>query len=279
MEQKYIELQKIATKIRKNAIRAVAAAGSGHPGGSLSAADILTVLYFDEMNINLNNPTWEDRDRFVLSKGHATPGLYGTLSERGYFEEALLDSFRQVDSILQGHPALGKIPGVDMSTGSLGQGLSAANGMALAAKLDNKQYRVYAILGDGELQEGQVWEAAMTAAHYQLDNVCIFIDFNGLQIDGDIETVMNPCPIDDKFKAFGWNVININGHDYSQIIDALAMAKKTKGKPTAIIAKTVKGKGVSFMENDYAWHGTAPNAEQTKKANEELDQLLQKLEG
>ena len=271
------ELQTVATRIRKNAIRAVAAAGSGHPGGSLSAADILAVLYFNEMNINPNDPTWEDRDRFVLSKGHATPGLYGTLSARGYFSEDLLDGFRQADSKLQGHPALGKIPGVDMSTGSLGQGLSAANGMALAGKLDQKNYRVYAILGDGELQEGQVWEAAMTTAHYKLDNLCIFIDYNGLQIDGDVHTVMNPSPIDKKFEAFGWNVISIDGHNYEEILGALQQAKEMKEKPTAIIAKTIKGQGVSFMENDYTWHGTAPNAEQAAQAFKELDEKLKEL--
>jgi transketolase len=230
------------------------------------------------MNVDPKNPKWPDRDRFVLSKGHCSPGLYGALAEKGYFPAEAVTTFRQVDSFLQGHPDMKGVPGVDMSTGSLGQGICAANGMALAAKLDNKSYRVYSILGDGELEEGQVWEAAMFAAHYKLDNLTAFVDFNGLQIDGDISKVMSPLPIDDKFKAFGWNVIVIDAHDYNQIEDAINQAKNTKGKPTMIIAKSVKGKGVSYMENQAGWHGSAPNKEQYEQAIKELNEQLAKLE-
>lgn len=267
------ELKKIAAQVRKNAIEAVYNANSGHPGGSLSAADILTVLYFDEMNIDPKDPKKEDRDRFVLSKGHCTPALYGTLAERGFFSKGELKKFRSIDSYLQGHPDMKGVPGVDMSTGSLGQGISAANGMAVAAKLNKKDYRVYAVLGDGELEEGQVWEAAMFAAHYKLDNLTIFVDFNGLQIDGEIEKVMSPLPIDKKFEAFGWNVIVIDGHDLEAIRNAIDSGKNTKGKPTAVIAKTVKGKGVSFMENESKWHGNAPNKEQYEQAIKELSEI------
>ena len=250
-------LARVAYKIRKNAVTAVYSAASGHPGGSLSIADIMSVLYFDEMNIDPQNPKNPDRDRFVLSKGHCTPALYGTLAERGFFPVEDLKTFRQIDSILQGHPDMKHIPGVDMSTGSLGLGISAACGMALAGKIDKKDYRVYSVLGDGEIEEGQVWEAAMYAAHYKLDNLCAFIDSNGLQIDGPTKDVMNSDPIDEKFKAFGWNVIVIDAHDIQAIKDALAAAKTVKGQPTAIVAKSVKGKGVSFMENNVSWHGSA----------------------
>ncbi len=268
-----------ATKIRKHAIDAVFSAGSGHPGGSLSIADILSVLYFDEMNVKPENLTDPDRDRFVLSKGHCSPALYGTLAEKGFLGAEELKTFRQIDSRLQGHPVMNKVPGVDMSTGSLGQGISCAGGMALAGKVDKKDYRVYAVLGDGELQEGQVWEAAMFIAHYKLDNLTAFVDFNGLQIDGDITQVMNPTPIDAKFEAFGWHVIKIDGHDYDQIKAAIKEAKETKGKPTVILSKTVKGKGVSFMENEAMWHGQAPNQEQYDKAISELNAKLEELEG
>lgn len=264
------ELKEIALNIRKDVVRMTHSAKSGHPGGSLSACEIMTTLYFKEMRIDPNNPKWEDRDRFVLSKGHATPVLYSTLSQRGFFPKEELLNFRKIDSILQGHPDMKGIPGVDMSTGSLGQGLAAANGMALAAKLDNKDYRVYALVGDGEIQEGIIWEAAMLAAHYKLDNLTVFLDHNGLQIDGLNRDVMNVEPIDKKFEAFGWNVIKIDGHDFEQIIEAIDKSKKAKEKPTIIIAKTVKGKGVSFMENQANWHGTAPNDEQAQKAFAEL---------
>ncbi len=276
--EKINQLAITATKIRKHALDAVYHAASGHPGGSLSIADILSVLYFDVMNVDANNPHDENRDRFVLSKGHCSPGLYGALAEKGYFPKEDVKNFRKIDSYLQGHPDMKGVPGVDMSTGSLGQGISAANGMALTAKLYEKDFRVYAVLGDGELQEGQVWEAAMFAAHYKLDNLIAFVDFNGLQIDGDIAKVMSPLPIDEKFKAFGWNVIVIDGHNYQQIMDAIASAKETKGKPSLIMAKTVKGKGVSFMENEAGWHGSAPNKEQYEQAISELDALLSKLE-
>ena len=265
-----LELEKMANEIRKDIVTAVHSAKSGHPGGSLSSADIFTYLYFEEMNVDPTNPKWEDRDRFVLSKGHVAPGLYSTLAEKGYFEKDLLMTLRKYGSPLQGHPDMKKLPGVDASTGSLGQGLSIANGMALAGKLGKKDYRVYALLGDGEQQEGQVWEAAMTAAHYGLDNLCAFLDSNGLQIDGEVEKVMNVAPLDEKWRAFGWHVIEINGHDFKEIFDALDEARTVKGKPTMVIAKTVKGKGVSFMENLASWHGSAPNAEQAEKALEEL---------
>lgn len=270
------ELKQVAKNVRVNIIEAVASAKSGHPGGSLSVADILTVLYFDKMNINPENPKWEDRDRLVLSKGHVAPALYSVLAERGYFPKEELLKLRKFDCslqqgcMLQGHPDMKSTPGVDMSTGSLGQGLSAANGMALAAKLDNKNHKIYVILGDGEVQEGQIWEAAMSAAHYKLDNVIAVLDFNGLQIDGSNEEVMNINPIDEKFAAFGWHVIKTDGHDLEAFGASVDVAKTIQGKPTVIIAKTAKGKGVSFMENKAEWHGTAPNEEQRKAAIEEL---------
>ena len=264
------ELKEIARKIRINIVKQVYLARSGHPGGSLSIADILAVLYFKEMNVDNNNPKMEDRDRLVLSKGHCAPALYATLALKGFFDIKELDKFRKVGSILQGHPDMKKIPGIDMTTGSLGQGLSAANGMAIAGKLDNKNYRVYAILGDGEIEEGQIWEAAMTSSKYKLDNLCVFVDNYNLQIDGTIDKVINPYPIDKKFEDFGFNVININGHEIKEIEDALNSAKECKGKPTAIIAKTIKGKGVSFMENKVEWHGKAPNEEEYKLAIQEL---------
>ena len=272
------ELAIIANRVRKNALCGVYNAGAGHPGGSLSIADVLTYLYFEEMNIDPKNPKMENRDRFVLSKGHTAPALYGVLAERGYFPVEDCATLRKIDSYLQGHPVLDKVPGVDMSTGSLGQGVCVAGGMALAAKLDKKDYRVYAILGDGELEEGQVWEQAMFAPHYKLDNFTIFVDNNGLQIDGDITKVMNPTPIDKKFEAFGWNVIKIDAHNYDEIEAAVEAAKACKGKPTAVIMKSVKGKNVSFMENQAAWHGTAPNKEQYEQAISELDQKIAELE-
>lgn len=272
------ELSIIANKVRKDALTGVFSAASGHPGGSLSIADVLTYLYFEEMNIDPKNPTMENRDRFVLSKGHTAPALYGVLAERGFFDPAEMKNLRHFGSFLQGHPVLGKVPGVDMSTGSLGQGVCVAGGMALAAKLDNKSYRVYSILGDGELEEGQVWEQAMFAPHYKLDNMTIFVDNNGLQIDGDISKVMNPNPIDKKFEAFGWHVIKISAHDFNEIEAAVNEAKTVKGKPTAIIMKSVKGKNVSFMENNAAWHGSAPNEEQYNQAIAELDEIIKGLE-
>ena len=272
------ELSIIANKVRKNALCGVYNAGAGHPGGSLSIADVLTYLYFEEMNIDPKDPKMENRDRFVLSKGHTAPALYGVLAERGYFPVEDCATLRKIDSYLQGHPVLDKVPGVDMSTGSLGQGVCVAGGMALAAKLDKKDYRVYAILGDGELEEGQVWEQAMFAPHYKLDNFTIFVDNNGLQIDGDITKVMNPTPIDKKFEAFGWNVIKIDAHNYDEIEAAVEAAKACKGKPTAVIMKSVKGKNVSFMENQAAWHGTAPNDEQYAQAIAELDAKIAELE-
>ena len=258
-----------ANEIRKGAITAVYSAKSGHPGGSLGIAEILAYLYFEEMNIDPENPKMEDRDRFVLSKGHTCPALYAALAHRGFFPVDDLVTFRHVGSYLQGHPDMKHIPGIDMSSGSLGQGISAACGMALSAKLSEKNYRVYTILGDGETEEGQVWEAAMFAAHYGLNNLTAFIDFNGLQIDGDVTKVMNPTPLDEKFKAFGWNVTVIDGHNIEEIANAVDMAKKSD-KPFAIICKTVKGKGVSFMENKAEWHGSAPNKEQYEQAMQEL---------
>lgn len=272
------QLELTAYKIRKHAIDGVYNAASGHPGGSLSISDILAVLYFDEMNVNPANPADPERDRFVLSKGHCAPALYGALAEKGYFPKEDIVTLRKIDSYLQGHPDMKGVPGVDMSTGSLGQGICAANGMALAAKLDNKAYRVYSILGDGELEEGQVWEAAMFAAHYKLDNLVAFVDFNGLQIDGDITQVMNPTPIDKKFEAFGWNVLVINAHNYDEIKNALASARNCKGKPTCIVAKSIKGKGVSYMENNAAWHGNAPKEEDYIIASNELDAKIKELE-
>ena len=271
MEQTKLNfLKETAAKVRLGVLEGVHAASSGHPGGSLSISDIITYLYFEEMNVDPKNPKWEDRDRFVLSKGHTAPALYATLALKGYFDSAELAKLRQVDSFLQGHPDMKGTPGVDMSTGSLGLGISAACGMALAAKIDGKDYRTYTIVGDGESQEGQVWEAAMFAAHYKLDNLCVIIDWNGLQIDGPVAEVMNPTPHDKKLEAFGFHVITIDGHDFDQIAAAFNEAKTVKGKPTAIIAKTVKGKGVSFMENQVGWHGSAPNDEQYEKAVAEI---------
>ena len=263
-------LNGIARNIRKDIVTMIHSSKSGHPGGSLSAVEILTSLYFDEMNIDPRNPKMDDRDRFILSKGHAAPVLYSTLSEKGYFDKSELNSLRKLGAMLQGHPDMKGIPGVEMSTGSLGQGFSVACGMAMASKLDNAPWRVYTLLGDGEIQEGIVWEAAMSAAHYKLDNLVAFLDYNGLQIDGEVEKVMNVGPVMDKFKSFGWNVIEIDGHDFDQIFAALDMAKETVGKPTMIIAKTVKGKGVSFMENNAGWHGTAPSDSDLEKALQEL---------
>ena len=276
MNNKQLEL--IAYKIRKHAIDGVYSAKSGHPGGSLSIADIMAVLYFEEMNVDPKNPKNPDRDRFVLSKGHCAPALYGALAEKGFIPKEDIITLRKADSYLQGHPDMKNIPGVDMSTGSLGQGICAANGMALAAKLDKKDYRVYSILGDGELEEGQVWEQAMFAPHYKLDNLTIFIDNNGLQIDGDVKNVMNPTPIDSKFEAFGWNVIKVDAHNIEQLYDAIEAAKACKGKPTAVIMKSVKGKNVSFMENEAGWHGSAPNEEQYNQAIAELDKKIEELE-
>ncbi len=272
------ELSIIANKVRKHALTGVYNAASGHPGGSLSIADVLTYLYFEVMNIDPKNPKMEGRDRFVLSKGHTAPALYGTLAERGFFDPAEMKNLRKFGSFLQGHPVLDKVPGVEMSTGSLGQGVCVAGGMALAAKLDNKDYRVYSILGDGELEEGQVWEQAMFAPHYKLDNFTIFIDNNGLQIDGDITKVMNPTPIDKKFEAFGWHVIKCSAHDFNELEAAVNEAKATKGKPTAVIMKSVKGKNVSFMENNPAWHGAAPKEDDYNKAIAELDEQIKRLE-
>ena len=268
------ELCAIANNIRIGALTAVHSASSGHPGGSMSIADIMAYLYFEEMNVDPKNPKWEDRDRFVLSKGHTSPALYATLAEKGFFPKEDLTTFRQADSYLQGHPDMKHTPGVDMTTGSLGLGISAACGMALAAKHTGKTNRVYAILGDGETEEGQVWEAFMFAAHYKLDNLCAVLDLNGLQIDGPITEVMNPTPHDDKFRAFGWNVIIINGHDFDEIDAAFKAAKECKGKPTVIIANTTKGKGVSFMENQVSWHGAAPNDEQFAQGMKDLGAAL-----
>ncbi len=266
-----LALKKMANEVRKGIVTAVHSAKSGHPGGSLSAADILTYLYFEEMNIDPKDPKKADRDRFVLSKGHIAPALYSTLAHRGYFPVEDLTTLRHVGSYLQGHPDMKHIPGVDMSSGSLGQGSSAAVGMALAGKLDNASYRVYCVLGDGEVQEGQVWEAAMFAGARKLDNLVFVVDNNGLQIDGDIEDVCSPYPLPDKFKAFNFHVIEIDAHDFEQIDAAFREARETKGMPTAIIAKSVKGKGVSFMENQTSWHGSAPNDEQYAQAMEELE--------
>ena len=266
-----LALKKMANEVRKGIVTAVHSAKSGHPGGSLSAADILTYLYFEEMNIDPKDPKKADRDRFVLSKGHIAPALYSTLAHRGYFPVEDLTTLRHVGSYLQGHPDMKHIPGVDMSSGSLGQGSSAPVGMALAGKLDNASYRVYCVLGDGEVQEGQVWEAAMFAGARKLDNLVFVVDNNGLQIDGDIEDVCSPYPLPDKFKAFNFHVIEIDAHDFEQIDAAFREARETKGMPTAIIAKSVKGKGVSFMENQASWHGSAPNDEQYAQAMEELE--------
>lgn len=271
------ELKKTANEVRKNIVTAVYHAHSGHPGGSLSAADILTYLYFEEMNIDPKNPKKADRDRFVLSKGHAAPGWYSVLAERGYFDKEELKGLRHVGCFLQGHPDMKHTPGVDMSSGSLGQGISAAVGMALAGKMDNASYRVYTLLGDGEIQEGQVWEAAMLAANHKLDNLVVIVDNNNLQIDGTVEDVNSPYPIDEKFKAFKFHVININGNDFQDIERAFQEAKEHSGQPTAIIAKTVKGKGVSFMENQVGWHGKAPNEEEYQIAMRDLEKAGEAL--
>ena len=267
------QLRILAAKSRLGAILGTYHAKSGHPGGSLSAADIFTYLYFKEMNVDPANPGWADRDRFVLSKGHCCPSLYATLALKGYFDWNELTVLRHIGAMLQGHPDMKKTPGVDMSTGSLGQGISAACGMALAAKLDGKDYRTYTLLGDGEVEEGQVWEAAMFAGAKKLDNLCVIVDNNNLQIDGTVTEVNNPYPIDRKFEAFNFHVINIDGHDFDQIRAAFREARETKGMPTAIIAKTVKGKGVSFMENQVSWHGTAPNDEQYAQAMKDLERI------
>lgn len=272
-----LELKKIANNVRKGIVTAVHSAKAGHPGGSLSAADIYTYLYFEEMNIDPKDPKKADRDRFVLSKGHTAPGLYATLANRGYFPVEELTTLRKLGSHLQGHPCMQHTPGVDMSSGSLGQGISVATGMALSAKLDNKDFRVYTLLGDGEIQEGQVWEAAMFAGFRKLDNLVVIVDNNGLQIDGPIDQVCSPYPIDEKFKAFNFHVINIDAHDFDAIRAAFKEARETKGQPTAIIAHSTKGKGVSFMENNVSWHGTAPNDEQYEVAMAELAKIDEEL--
>lgn len=274
------QLKITAAKVRLGIIEGVYNAKSGHPGGSLSAADIFTYLYFKELHIDPQNPKDPDRDRFVLSKGHCAPGLYAALAQRGYFSVDELKKLRHIGAMLQGHPDMKGTPGIDMSSGSLGQGISAAAGMALAGKIDNKDYRVYSLLGDGEIEEGQVWEAAMFASHNNLDNLCLIVDFNGLQIDGPVSEVAGPEPIDKKFEAFGFDVQTIDGHDFDAIEAAFfAHAKTVKGKPSVIIAKTVKGKGVSYMENQVGWHGTAPNKEQYETAMQELTAALHELEG
>ena len=278
MEQSKLQaLREAARQIRIGVIKSTNAAKSGHPGGSLSIADILAYLYFEEMNIDPANPAMPERDRFVLSKGHCAPGLYSALANRGYFPTEELTTLRKIGARLQGHPDMTLTPGVDMSAGSLGLGISSAAGMALAAKIDKKDYRVYTVVGDGESEEGQVWEACMFASHYKLDNLCVIIDWNGLQIDGPVTEVMNPTPLDEKFKAFGFNVIVIDGHNFDEIEAAFAAAKECKGKPTAIISKSVKGKGVSFMENNVKWHGSAPNAEQYEQAVAEINAFVQSL--
>ena len=273
-----LELQKMANEVRKDIVTAVHSAKSGHPGGSLSAADVFTYLYFEEMNIDPKDPKKPDRDRFVLSKGHTAPGLYSALAERGFFPKEDLTTLRQIGSHLQGHPCMQHTPGLDMSSGSLGQGISAAVGMALSAKVFGDSYRVYTLLGDGELQEGEVWEASMFASAKKLDNLCVIVDNNNLQIDGTIDEVNSPYPIDEKFKAFGFHVINVNGHDFDELRAAFAEAKTVKGQPTVIIMKTVKGKGVSFMENQAGWHGKAPNQQQYEQAMEELRAAAAELE-
>ncbi len=274
-----LELQRTANEVRKGIVAAVHGAKAGHPGGSLSAADIFTYLYFEEMNIDPKNPKKEDRDRFVLSKGHTAPGLYSTLANRGYFPVEDLPTLRHLGSYLQGHPCMQETPGVDMSSGSLGQGISAAVGMALAGKMDNKSYRVYTLLGDGELEEGQVWEASMFAGHRKLDNLVVIVDNNGLQIDGSIDDVCSPNPIDKKFEAFNFHVIRIDGNDFDQLDAAFKEARATKGMPTAIICKTLKGKGVSFMEGNVDWHGKAPNDEQFAVAMADLEKIGKELGG
>ena len=273
-KEKLTELKATAAKLRMLALEGVHAAKSGHPGGSLSIADVMTYLYFEKMNADPKNPDDPDRDRFVLSKGHTAPALYAALALKGYFPKEEMAKLRQADSFLQGHPDMKHTPGVDMTTGSLGLGISAACGMALSGKINNKNYRVYTAVGDGESQEGQVWEACMFAAHYKLDNLCVIIDWNGLQIDGPVTEVMNPTPHDKKLEAFGFNVITVDGHDFEQLEAAFAAAEACKGKPTAIIARTVKGKGVSFMENQVGWHGNAPSDEQYEQAIAELKASL-----
>ncbi len=260
-----------ANKLRKDIVTMICKAKSGHPGGSLSVIDILTALYYEEMNINPTNPKMEGRDRFILSKGHAAPALYAVLADKGYISKDTLGTLRQFGSKLQGHPDMKKVPGVEISTGSLGQGLSVANGMALAGKLKKEDFRVFIAMGDGELQEGQVWEAAMTSAHYKLDNLTAFVDYNNLQIDGNVDEVMDVASVEDKFKAFGWNVLTIDGHNFEEIFDAIAKAKGHKGQPTMIVANTVKGKGVDFMENVGGWHGVAPSEDELAKALAQLE--------
>ncbi|MBP3451692.1 MAG: transketolase [Agathobacter sp.] len=272
-----LQLSKIANEVRKGVIKSTHSAKSGHPGGSLSVADIMTYLYFEEMNVDPKNPHWADRDRFVLSKGHVAPALYAALAEKGFFPKEDLTTLRHVGSYLQGHPDMKSVPGVDMSSGSLGQGVSCAAGMAVAAKLDNKDYRVYAITGDGEIEEGQIWEAAMFAGFRKLDNLVVVVDNNNLQIDGAIDTVCSPYPIDKKFEAFNFHTIVIDGHNFDEIRAAFKEARETKGMPTAIIAKTVKGKGVSFMENNVGWHGKGPNDEECRIALEELEKAGEAL--
>ena len=272
------ELKKTANQVRKNIITEVFYAKAGHPGGSLSSAEIYTYLYMEEMNVDPENPKDPDRDRFVLSKGHTCPGLYGVMAEKGYFDREELKTFRHLGSRLQGHPSMRYLPGIDMSSGSLGQGISCAVGMALAAKLQNKNYRVYTLIGDGEIEEGQVWEASLFAGAKKLDNLCVIVDNNNLQIDGTLEEVNNPYPIDKKFEAFNFHVINVeDGHDFTQLASAFAEARATKGMPTVIICQTLKGKGISFMENKAAWHGKAPNAEEYKAAMEELERIDETL--
>ena len=273
------DLQIMACKVRMSAIEGIHSAKAGHPGGSLSAAEVFTYLYFQEMKVDPTNPRWEDRDRFVLSKGHTAPGLYAALAHRGFFPVADMPTLRHIGSYLQGHPNMKCIPGVDMSTGSLGQGLSAAVGMALGAKYQGKDFRVYALMGDGEIQEGQIWEACMAASHYKLDNLLAIVDNNGLQIDGNVADVMSPYPIVDKLEAFGFHVMTIDAHDFDQIAAAFAEARTVKGQPSAIVMKSVKGKGVSYMENNAGWHGKAPNDAEYEQAMAELKATLAELEG
>ncbi|HJB21029.1 MAG TPA: transketolase [Candidatus Fournierella merdavium] len=278
-KQEQLELKKIACKVRMGVLTSTHGAKAGHPGGSLSAADVLTYLYFKEMRVDPADPHWEGRDRFVLSKGHAAPGLYSVLAQKGFFPVEDLPTLRHIDSYLQGHPNMNTVPGVDMSTGSLGQGVSAACGMALGAKYKKQDVRVYTLLGDGELQEGEVWEAAMFAAHYKLEDLCLLADLNGLQIDGAVADVMSPAPVDEKFKAFGFFVQVIDGHDFEALEAAFAAAKAEKGRPSAILLKTTKGKGVSFMENNVGWHGKAPNDAEYEQGMAELTAALKELEG
>jgi transketolase len=274
MSQEYANLAQVATRIRRHILEMVTEAASGHPGGSLSAVEILTALYFQVMKVDANRPNWTERDLFVLSKGHASPVLYATLAERGFLPTEELLTFRKINSRLQGHPHRKGTPGVDMTTGSLGQGLSAANGMAMASKLEQREdHWIYCLLGDGEIQEGQIWEAAMTSAHYNLDNLIAFLDYNGLQIDGDVHTVMNPAPLAEKWRAFNWHVQEIDGHDFGQVLAAIDIAKTARNMPSMIICKTIKGKGVSYMENQAGWHGSAPNREQLAQALAELEEV------